>query len=55
MFLFTVWIFLLGKGILSVLFPSIVQGPTAVPDSEWILILTFECVNKWLNGSCHDP
>lgn len=28
------WIFLLEEGILSVLFPPVVRGPTAVPDSE---------------------
>ena len=32
----------LCEGILSVLFPPLVQGPTIVPDSEWIRIHTFE-------------
>lgn len=49
--LLNVWLFLLDEGILSVLFPAVVQGPRALCDSGWILIHIFEWMNKWLKSS----
>lgn len=39
-------------GDLSVLFPPLVQGPTIVPDSDWIRIHTFEWMNNdWIKAT----